>query len=91
MGIPTDAIPVGVLLGGQGAVGKGQLNLWAEKIYDTHQFLAINGDNYRMWHPEFDALRKDIWTFSEKNTAIFQCVYRGLDKRGFSTPVKLCC
>lgn len=83
MGIPTDAIPVGVLLGGQGAVGKGQLNLWAEKIYDTHQFLAINGDNYRMWHPEFDALRKDIWTFSE-NTQQFSSVFtEGLIKEAF--------
>ena len=70
-------------MGGQGAVGKGQLNLWAEKLYTTHQFLAINGDNYRIWHPEFDTLRKDIWTFSE-NTQNFSSVFtEGLIKEAF--------
>lgn len=34
-GISSDEHPVGILLGGQGAVGKGQLNIWAEKLY-TH-------------------------------------------------------
>ena len=74
MGIPSDTMPVGVLLGGQGAVGKGQLNLWAEKLYESHQFLAINGDNYRIWHPDFNDLRKNIWTFSEK-TQQFSAVF----------------
>ena len=37
----SDRQPCGILLGGQGAVGKGQLNLWAEKLYSEKQFFAI--------------------------------------------------
>lgn len=49
--ISPDSHPCGILLGGQGAVGKGQLNLWAERLYPDRQFFAINEDNYRNWHP----------------------------------------
>ena len=41
----SDKSPIGILLGGQGAVGKGRLNLWAERLYPENVFLAINGDN----------------------------------------------
>lgn len=73
-GISSDEHPVGILLGGQGAVGKGQLNIWAEKLYAQKRFLAINGDNYRLWHPNFNELRKDIWSFSA-NTQQFSSVF----------------
>ena len=73
-GISSDEHPVGILLGGQGAVGKGQLNIWAEKLYTHTRFLAINGDNYRLWHPNFNELRKDIWSFSA-NTQQFSSVF----------------
>ena len=69
-----DIHPCGILLGGQGAVGKGQLNLWAERLYPERQFLAINGDNYRAWHPKFDTLCKDLWNYS-KETQIFSNVF----------------
>lgn len=72
--ISPDSHPRGILLGGQGAVGKGQLNLWAEKLYPERQFLAINGDNYRTWHPRFDMLCKDLWNYS-KETQIFSNVF----------------
>jgi len=61
-------------LGGQGAVGKGQLNLWAERLFPDKHFLAINGDNYRIWHPRFGELSKDIWNYS-KETQVFSNVF----------------
>lgn len=70
----ADKHPLGILLGGQGAVGKGRLNLWAEQLYHENVFLAINGDNYRIWHPNFKELRKDIWNYS-KETQIFSNVF----------------
>ena len=51
--ITSDNHPFGILLGGQGAVGKGQLNLWAERLYPENTFLAINGDNYRIFSHRF--------------------------------------
>lgn len=72
--ISSDKFPIGILLGGQGAVGKGQLNLWAERLYPENVFLAINGDNYRVWHPDFDKLRKNIWNYS-KETQIFSNIF----------------
>ncbi|MBQ6769702.1 MAG: zeta toxin family protein [Bacteroidales bacterium] len=72
--IYPDSHPCGILLGGQGAVGKGQLNLWAERLYPDRQFFAINGDNYRNWHPQFGILCKDLWNYS-KETQIFSNVF----------------
>lgn len=72
--ITFDKHPFGILLGGQGAVGKGQLNLWAERLYPENTFLAINGDNYRIWHPNFNELRKDVWNYS-KETQVFSNVF----------------
>ena len=72
--IMPDEHPVGVLLGGQGAVGKGQLNHWAEELYPDKHFLFINGDIYRSRHPRFKDLQKDTWNFSQE-TQIFSNVF----------------
>ena len=72
--ISSDNHPCGILLGGQGAVGKGQLNLWAERLYPDRRFFAINGDNYRIWHPKFKELRNDLWNYS-KETQIFSNIF----------------
>ncbi len=72
--IPSDESPLCILLGGQGAVGKGQLNLRAEKMFPEKKFLSINGDNYRLWHPKFDDLSRDIFNFA-KETQIFSNVF----------------
>ena len=72
--ITPDEHPVGILLGGQGAVGKGQLNHWAEELYPDKQFLFINGDIYRSRHPRFMDLQKDTWNFSQE-TQIFSNVF----------------
>ena len=69
-----DEQPIGILLGGQGAVGKGQLNRWAKMLYPSKQFLIVNGDIYRNRHPNFKELRKDIWNYS-KETQIFSNVF----------------
>ncbi len=74
MGFRADEHPLGILLGGQGAVGKGQLNFWAEKLYPEKSFLIINGDNYRFWHPDFDDLRRDAWSYS-KETQQFSSIF----------------
>ena len=52
--VVSDTHPVGILLGGQGAVGKGQLNHWAENLFPEKSFLFINGDLYRNRHPNFN-------------------------------------
>lgn len=72
--IPSDKNPICILLGGQGAVGKGQLNLRAEKMYSEKKFLPINGDNYRLWHPKFEELSHDIFNYA-KETQIFSNVF----------------
>ena len=72
--VVSDAHPVGILLGGQGAVGKGQLNHWAEKLFPEKNFLFINGDLYRNRHPNFYELRNDLWNYS-KETQIFSNMF----------------
>ena len=72
--LTPDKEPIGILLGGQGAVGKGQLNRWAKMLYPSKQFLIVNGDIYRTRHPNFKELRKDIWNYS-KETQIFSNVF----------------
>lgn len=72
--ISADEYPCGILLGGQGAVGKGQLNLWADTLFPDRQFFAIISDNYRNWHPQFDILCNDFWNYS-KETQIFSNVF----------------
>ena len=65
--------PIAILLGGQGAVGKGNLNIYAKKVFRTSNFLEINGDLYREYHPEFDKLIRTR-TFSQE-TQIFSKVF----------------
>lgn len=72
--IVPDEHPTGILLGGQGAVGKGQLNHWAEYLCPNKDFLFVNGDIYRSRHPHFSELRNDIWNYS-KETQIFSNVF----------------
>lgn len=72
--VTSDVAPVGILLGGQAAVGKGQLNLWAEKFFKEKSFLSINGDNYRSRHPQFNELRRNVWSYSNE-TQIFSNVF----------------
>lgn len=67
--------PTAFLLGGQGAVGKGQL---AKRIVEQNPMLKkiffINGDIYRREHPDNKFLQDNPETYSEK-TQIFSSVF----------------
>jgi hypothetical protein len=72
-GVPS-AFPVAVLLGGQPACGKTRLADVAERKYSNTEFLKVNGDDYRKYHPEHLILLKDVAGYSEK-TQIFSNVF----------------
>jgi adenylylsulfate kinase-like enzyme len=50
----TSSNPIAILLGGQPASGKSNLALVAEKEHFNTIFFKINGDNYRIFHPQHD-------------------------------------
>ena len=52
--------PVAILLGGQPAAGKSNLAVIAEEEHQNDTFLIINGDEYRIYHPEHDSLIKEV-------------------------------
>jgi len=67
--------PTAFLLGGQGAVGKGQLLRRIDQCYTLPEgLLSVNGDLYRKEHPENEILQKDPETYSEK-TQLFSSVF----------------
>jgi hypothetical protein len=68
--------PIAVLLGGQPASGKSYLALKVEDSYPNEHFLKINGDTYRAYHPNHDALIKDTQSYSDE-TQIFSNVFTG--------------
>jgi len=70
----TSSNPVAIILGGQPASGKSYLTKVAENEHENEIFLIINGDDYRAYHPEHDALVKDVAHYSEK-TQIFSSVF----------------
>lgn len=82
--VVSDTHPIGILLGGQGAVGKGQLNHWAEYLFHEKSFLFINGDLYRNRHPNFNELRNDLWNYLEES----EKTLRLLDNEMVSTLMK---
>lgn len=66
--------PTAVLLGGQGGCGKSNLNLRVKEDYPSMSFIEINGDNYRIYHPDYDVLCKDDLNFS-RESQIFSNVF----------------
>jgi hypothetical protein len=68
--------PVAILLGGQPACGKTRLTERAEQNHQGINFLIVNGDNYRQYHPEHDLLLNNIVNYSE-NTQIFSNTFTG--------------
>lgn len=73
-GISADNCPKAFILGGQGAVGKGNINRKIIEQYPDCDFLEINGDNYRVEHPDYDVLKKDEYNYSGL-TQIFSNVF----------------
>ena len=67
----TSSNPIAILLGGQPASGKSTLAIVAEKEHKNETFLVINGDDFRIYHPQHEELVKNVAQYSEK-TQIFQ-------------------
>ena len=72
--IQPSSNPVAILLGGQPASGKSKLAVKAEEEHQKETFLIINGDEYRIYHPEHDSLIKEVALYSEK-TQMFSSVF----------------
>ena len=62
------------MLGGQPASGKSTLAFIAENEHKNETFLVINGDDYRVHHPQHDILVEQVAQYSEK-TQIFSNVF----------------
>ncbi|QOR74597.1 zeta toxin family protein [Cruoricaptor ignavus] len=73
-GLKSSENPVAVLLGGQPASGKGSLVKKCKEYYPTQDFLIVNGDNFRIFHPRHDELRKIPHRFSSE-TQIFSNMF----------------
>lgn len=67
--------PVACILGGQPASGKGNLaSIVTKNIYTGEQFLIVNGDTYRNFHPDYQNLVKNPHIYS-RETQIFSNVF----------------
>jgi hypothetical protein len=74
-GMKSDKNPVAVILGGQSAAGKGALVNSIENDFPDKKFLVVNGDLYRVYHPEHLFIAKnDIENYSAQ-TQIFSNVF----------------
>ncbi|GHT60765.1 hypothetical protein AGMMS50239_10340 [Bacteroidia bacterium] len=60
-----------IILGGQPAAGKSQLTFRAQETHPGVNFLIVNGDLFRMHHPQYKSLVKDTLSFSEKAQIFF--------------------
>jgi hypothetical protein len=73
-GLHSSDNPVAILLGGQPASGKSRLTTRAQENHPEKDFLIINGDKFRAYHPGYSELVKDVLAYSEK-TQIFSNVF----------------
>lgn len=69
-GLERQEKPLAFILGGQPASGKSNLANVIMRQFPDKNFLFVNGDIYRDFHPNAKELKKDPQTFSEK-TQIF--------------------
>ena len=68
--LSKDNNPLAVLLGGQSASGKGAIVDFVINEHPDKSFLIVNGDNYRIYHPQYkELIKNDILNFSEKTQA----------------------
>jgi hypothetical protein len=74
-GMKPDPSPVAIILGGQPAAGKSALMNRARNVFSSRHFLLVNGDSYRVYHPDSDLIIKhDILHYSER-TQIFSNIF----------------
>lgn len=69
-----DDSPTAIILGGQPASGKSTLISHIENNHSNKNFLVVNGDLYRIFHPNADKLISNIDLYS-KETQIFSNVF----------------
>ncbi|GHT02211.1 hypothetical protein FACS189440_09720 [Bacteroidia bacterium] len=72
--LTSSETPIAIILGGQPAAGKSQLTLRAQENHPNKKFLIVNGDLFRLYHPQQSELIKDPLSYSEK-TQIFSNVF----------------
>jgi hypothetical protein len=84
--------PVAVLFGGQAACGKSSLISKANEMFPGMSFLNIDGDQYRIFHPEYKILTQDIYSFSkqtqEYSNIFTQCLIEAAITHSFSTTIE---
>lgn len=73
-GLISQDSPIAFILGGQPASGKSKLANSILAKYPDKNFLFVNGDVYREFHPDYDSLIKNPHTYSE-NTQIFSNLF----------------
>lgn len=77
-GLQKSGHPVAVLFGGQAACGKSALISKANELYPNTSFLNIDGDQYRIFHPDYKCLTHDYYSFSEQTQICSSIFTQGL-------------
>ncbi len=68
----TDNKPLGIILGGQPASGKTKLIQQIQtEIYPTKDFIIINGDEFRAYHPQYIDIIREYGKDSPDKTQFF--------------------
>ncbi|MBO0929712.1 zeta toxin family protein [Fibrella aquatilis] len=63
--------PIGILLGGQPASGKTNLIETIKRNTPDRQFVVINGDEFRTYHPNYTAIYSQYGTDAPHHTQPF--------------------
>lgn len=63
--------PIGILLGGQPASGKTKLFERIRSVYPEVDFVEINGDEYRQYHPRAAEINEEYGQDAPKYTQTF--------------------
>ena len=69
--VRTDQKPLGILLGGQPASGKTGLFEYVKQANSAHNFIEINGDEYRQYHPRAQEIDEEYGQDAPKYTQPF--------------------
>ena len=71
----SDGKPIAYILGGQGASGKSDLINLIDSKYSNRQFLIINGDDYRAFHPDNKKLMNENATAYSEKTQLYSNIF----------------
>ena len=69
--VRTEKKPLGILLGGQPASGKTGLFEYVKQANPAHNFIEINGDEYRQYHPRAQEIDEEYGQDAPKYTQPF--------------------